>query len=58
VTNQVTVDLEAQRIGNTIEVKGTIPVTFADYDIPNPSFAGITTEDHGELEFLLKFTQS
>jgi len=36
-----------------VKVAGTIPVTFADYDIPNPSFGPASTEDHGEIEFLL-----
>ncbi len=58
VTKSVTVPLKAQRNGNTIEVSATIPVVFADYQIPNPSFATITTEDHGELEFLLELTHT
>jgi polyisoprenoid-binding protein YceI len=55
VTNSVTTTLQARRTGNTIEVSGSIPVVFADYQISNPSFGGITTEDHGILEFLLDF---
>ena len=39
-------------------MNGSIPITFADYGIPNPTKAGITTEDHGELEFLLVFSKS
>jgi polyisoprenoid-binding protein YceI len=57
-TKPVTVSLEAQRNGDTIEVQGTIPIVFADYGIPNPSFASITTEDHGELEFLLELSHA
>jgi hypothetical protein len=35
-------------------VTGSIPVAFADWSIPNPSFAGtVTTEDHGVIEFLV-----
>jgi polyisoprenoid-binding protein YceI len=56
-TKQVTVDLTARRSAATIEVQGSIPVLFADWKIPNPSFATITTEDHGELEFLVAFTK-
>ena len=52
-TRDVTVDLSAKRNGATIQVSGTIPVTFADYDIPNPSFGPAQTEDHGVIEFLL-----
>ncbi len=56
VTKSVTVPLKAQRTGNVIEVNGTIPVAWVDYDIPDPSFTGISVQDHGEVEFLLKFT--
>ncbi len=57
-TRTVTVNLKAQRTGNSIEVQGTIPIVFADYQIPNPSFASITTEDHGELEVLLELSRA
>jgi polyisoprenoid-binding protein YceI len=57
-TQPVTFDLKARRNGATIEVNGAIPITFADYGIPNPSTAGISTEDHGELEFLLVLTKA
>jgi polyisoprenoid-binding protein YceI len=52
-TKSVTVTLEAKRSGNTIEVSGSIPVAFADYGIPSPSFGSISVEDHGTIEFLL-----
>jgi polyisoprenoid-binding protein YceI len=56
-TRTVTVPLEARRAGNTIEVTGSIPVVFADYQIPNPTLAGVvTTQDHGVVEFLLALT--
>jgi polyisoprenoid-binding protein YceI len=54
----VTTTLSAKRTGGTIEVNGTIPVVFADYGIPNPSFGPAQTEDHGEIEFLIAFTKS
>jgi polyisoprenoid-binding protein YceI len=57
-TRSVTFPLTARRNGNTIEVNGTIPVKFADYNIPNPSFGPATTDDHGELEFLLSFSRA
>jgi polyisoprenoid-binding protein YceI len=38
VTNEVTFDLTARRNGEAIEVNGTIPITFADYEIPDASF--------------------
>jgi polyisoprenoid-binding protein YceI len=54
-TRRVTFDLVARRNGATIEVNGSIPVTFADFGIDNPSMSGITTKDNGLLEFLLVF---
>jgi hypothetical protein len=35
-----------------------IPVVFADYGIPSPSFGPATVEDNGEIEFLVTFTKS
>lgn len=57
-TKRVTVELTAKRTAAGIEVTGSIPITFADYEIPSPSLPGITTEDHGELEFLVMFTKA
>jgi polyisoprenoid-binding protein YceI len=57
-TKTVTTTLTAKRTGGTIQVNGTIPVVFADYGIPNPSFGPASTEDHGEIEFLVAFTKS
>jgi polyisoprenoid-binding protein YceI len=56
VTREVTFELTGQYTGSVVQVAGSIPVTFADWNIPNPSFATITTEDHGLLEFALNFT--
>ena len=53
-TKTVTIPLTTDHTGTTIRVVGSLPVVFADWNIPNPSFAGlVTTEDHGVLEFLL-----
>ena len=50
----VTFPLRAERTTTAIQVSGTIPTTFTDWGIPNPSFASVvTTQDHGLLEFLL-----
>ena len=40
-----------------LTLHGSIPVTFADYGIANPSFGPVTTEDNGEVEFLLALTR-
>jgi polyisoprenoid-binding protein YceI len=55
-TKSVTFQVMAQRSGSTIQVSGSIPITFADWNISNPSGGPATTEDHGTLEFLLNFT--
>ena len=59
VTKTVTIPLSAQRTSGTIAVSGQLPITFADWDISNPSFGGtVTTEDHGTLELLLKLVHA
>jgi polyisoprenoid-binding protein YceI len=58
-THAVTFPVSAQYTGTAIDVNGSIPVTFADYGISNPSFAGtVTTDSHGTLEFLLIMDRS
>ena len=52
-SKSVTFTITGQRTGDGIKVTGQIPVTFADWNIPNPSFGPVTTQDHGVLEFLL-----
>lgn len=53
VTKPVTFTLKCKRAGNTAQVNGSIPITFADYSISNPSIGPVTTDDHGTLEFTL-----
>lgn len=53
VTKSAVADLQAERSGNTIRVSGSIPVTFADWNIPNPSFGPVSTDDKGLIEFLV-----
>jgi polyisoprenoid-binding protein YceI len=54
----VTVNVTAKRSAGIVSVNGTIPVVFADYGIPSPSFGPASVEDHGENEFLVNFTKS
>jgi len=57
-TRNVTVPLTAQRNNAGIQLSGQIPVTFAEYGIPNPSIGSfVTTDDHGQAEILLNFTR-
>lgn len=55
VTKTVTFDIQGRYTGSQVEVAGSIPITFADWNISNPSFGPVTTEDHGILEFSLVF---
>ena len=58
-TKPVTFPVSIRRTESTIAVTGSVPVVFADYNIPNPSFGSVvTTDNHGTLEFLLNFTKS
>lgn len=58
VTKSVTFDLSAAYGNDKIGVFGKIPVLFADYGIDNPSFAVVSTEDNGLLEFVLAFERA
>jgi polyisoprenoid-binding protein YceI len=55
VTKSVTFDVTAKQDNGLIGVQGSIPVVFNDYGIANPSNGGVTTEDHGLVEFILVF---
>jgi len=57
VTKDIDVTLIARLIGDVIEVNGSIELVFAEWSIPDPSLPGITVEDRGQLEFLLRFTR-
>jgi polyisoprenoid-binding protein YceI len=57
-TVSVTFEVEATFANGRVGVLGKIPVVFADYGIPNPSVATITTEDNGLLEFVLIFDRA
>jgi polyisoprenoid-binding protein YceI len=58
-THTVTFPVSARYSGTSIDVNGSIPITFADYGIDNPSFGSfVTTDNHGILEFLLVLERS
>ena len=52
-TRQITIDLKARRNGTNLEINGTVPITFSDYGISNPSGGPATVGDSGEMEFLI-----
>jgi polyisoprenoid-binding protein YceI len=58
-TRPVTFPLTAERTSTGIKISGSIPIAFANWEIPNPSFSGfVTTQNHGLLEFLLAFQKA
>jgi polyisoprenoid-binding protein YceI len=57
-TKTVTIELTAERVGNTIQVTGSTPITFSDYGIHNPSGGPASVGNAGTMEFLLVLTKS
>lgn len=57
VTQEVVVDLDAQTTAGGVEVSGSIPVTFSDYDISAPDLGFVKVEDAGTVEMLLTLTR-
>ncbi|MEI4273244.1 YceI family protein [Klenkia sp. LSe6-5] len=57
VTQQVTVDLSVVRTADGVQASGSIPVTFADYDVTPPNLGFVSVEDTGSIEFFLSLTQ-
>jgi polyisoprenoid-binding protein YceI len=58
-THSVTFPVSAVYTGTSIDITGSIPITFATWGISNPSFGSfVTTDNHGILEFLLKMERS
>jgi polyisoprenoid-binding protein YceI len=57
-TQSVTFELSGRVNGDNIEINGAIPITFADFGIPDATFGPATVQDHGEIEFLLVLDQA
>jgi polyisoprenoid-binding protein YceI len=59
LSRPVTVTVTARRDGAAIELAGTVPVSFATWDITGPSGFGFvfSLAGHGEVEFLLALRQ-
>jgi polyisoprenoid-binding protein YceI len=58
VTKTVDVDVNARVKAGKIEIAGSIPLTWADWGINDPSFAGqITVEPNGLMEFIVVFAK-
>ena len=59
VTKSVSFDVTAVRDGDTIQVQGSIPVTFSDFNVTAPDIGGFVKVDaSGQIEFLLDLVRS
>jgi polyisoprenoid-binding protein YceI len=58
VARTVTFHLTARRSGDLIEVSGSIPITFADWNIANPSGGPAQTGNTGIMEFLINLAHA
>jgi polyisoprenoid-binding protein YceI len=58
VTKSVVINLTGRYLGSTFQVAGSIPITLSDWNISNPSFGPVTTEDNGILELALNFSRA
>jgi polyisoprenoid-binding protein YceI len=59
VTRDTTASLQAQLVDGTAVVVGTVPFTFADYQVEKPSAASVVSvADDATIEFQLLFTPS
>ncbi len=58
VTQQVTVDAQVAASGGTVQVVGSVPITFADYGVEAPNLGFVSVEDAGAVEFDLRLTSS
>ena len=52
-TKELTIDLKARRNGANLEINGTVPITFSEYGISNPSGGPASVGDNGEMELLI-----
>jgi polyisoprenoid-binding protein YceI len=58
VTRELTISLDVQLVDGAVNIVGTIPIVFAEWNIPDPSTSGIAVEPQGELEFSLVLTKN
>lgn len=56
VTNAVTATLEVGLNGDGVDISGSIPITFSDYDVQAPSLGFVKVDDAGAVEFLVHAT--
>lgn len=56
VTRPAQVDLQVKRVGEQVQILGSLPVTFADFGIETPRPPGLSVRDQGTVELLLVAT--
>ena len=58
VTRDITAKVDVQRAGETIIAAGSVPVTWTDFNVTPPDFAGfVTVEPTGSIEFLVNLAK-
>lgn len=57
-TKAVEFTVTGSLVGDEIRIAGSIPIVFAEWNIPNPSGGPARTEDNGLLEFALTFERA
>ena len=55
VTNAICVPVQASWTNGSIQVLGSVGITFADFQIDPPSSGFVSVQDHGTMEFQLNF---
>lgn len=58
VTKEVTIEAQIGHYDDSIEVAGSVPITWSDYTILAPSLGFVTVEKSGSIEFLLHLSRS
>lgn len=58
VSRDITTKVDVQRSGDTIVAAGSVPVTWTDFGVTPPDFAGfVTVEPTGTIEFLVNLAK-
>ena len=58
VSRDVTAKVDLQRAGETIVAAGSVPITWTDFNVTPPDFAGfVTVEPTGTIEFLVNLAK-
>ncbi len=58
VEKSVSVNVVLRKQDDSVQIEGSVPILFSDYEIENPSIGPISTGDMGEIEFLLLMRRS